>query len=196
MNATTQCAWKSRPRQTFNGHVVSGSQGDNMWRGVSQHRAEPSPVEKRAFVIPGSAQPRLNSTAVRGGRAVLGSNHTGRAATPTVRAQQMRCCPIDSSWPWLVIRYLIGSWVLSSACAGILSAVARWVMRGSYVRARWISVGSAVAGKRSRRVVTAGSATVQSPAWTSQTLTGVVGHGAVLRARTPTRRRDWRRIRP
>ena len=46
-----------------------------------------------------SARPRWRSTAVRGGCTVLASNHTGRAETPAVRAQQMRCCPIVSRYP-------------------------------------------------------------------------------------------------
>lgn len=41
-------------------------------------------------------------------------NHAGTAAMPAVRAQQMRCWPIVSRWPWPL------TWPLLVNCAGAI----------------------------------------------------------------------------
>ena len=77
-------------------HVVGCGELGGVERGVaaaSLRRWE----RVRQWGLAAGAQPRCRSTASRGGATVLVSNHTGTAATPAVRAQQVRCCPLSST---------------------------------------------------------------------------------------------------
>ncbi len=75
--------------------VGAGAASWMVWRAVSQCRAGGAEKVCGGGVALGRLA-ALQEYRVACRCTVLPSNHTGRAETPAVRAQQMRCCPIVS----------------------------------------------------------------------------------------------------